>query len=385
MNRILVVTNNFPSPAAPHNFIFALRQIQALQELGNTFAALRVIPFAPPLNDRWRSYRNLPRRYEYEGVPVEIVRAIVPPRLFALPLVRAQVGKALKESAGFFNAELLHAQGLLPAAFLATGWGMPVVITAHGGDAYETPFERRDLLAAAHRALRGAARVVAVSRFVRSSLERLGCLDADVIYNGADERIFFPKSREESRRALQISPDRFVVAFVGNIVKAKGVFELAEALAALADLRPYLVVAGGGPAAAEFSDRLRDAGIETRFMGVLNQRALPDIYGAADAVALPSHKEGLPCTLCETMLCGRVMVATPVGGIPEVLEAARTGMIVPARDPKALALALRTLHGDPVMRDGIERAARAFAERSLTWRENAKAYERIYQSVEGGR
>jgi teichuronic acid biosynthesis glycosyltransferase TuaC len=378
--KILTITYGFPSEQEPYHGIFVLRQMQALMALGHEFRVLRVIPYRPWWVRPWNKKRPVSRsdRYEYDGVKVRIVGGLAPPRLYGLDLLRRQMNAAIEEEVRAFRPDLIHAHRVLSAGYLAIDRNRPVVVTAHGGDAYATPYRRAGLRRAARRVLSRADELVAVSQFIQNHLIRLGAERSTVVYNGADEQRFYPRAREASRRRFGIDPDRFVVSFAGNVVTAKGTNELAAALVRLADLRPFALVAGTGANQRPMSDALRAGCIEARFLGAVDHDTLADVYGAADAVALPSYFEGFPAVVCETMLSGRTIVTTPVGGIPEIVAHGSNGILVSPRDARALAESLRQIFASPDFKRHIERRARNDAHERLTWSANARAYQTIY-------
>jgi len=360
--------------------MFVLRQLEALQELGVELSVLRVVPIAPPFTEQWQIYRSIPEHYRQDGVTVLSVRAWTPPRMLGLPLVRRQVLGRLQARIAAFSPHIVHAHCLLPPGLLAVGCGRPVVLTAHGSDAYVEPWLRRDLHAAARQAVLSASRVVAVSRFVKGFVQRLGRDDASVIYNGADETIFAPADRRRARESLGIAPSRRVIAFAGNLKRSKGIFDLVDAIARLSK-RPLLVFAGTGPDERALRSKLAAARVEHRLMGALAQADLANVYGAADIVTLPSHGEGLPAVVCEAMLSGRAVVATAVGGIPEVIGDGDTGLLVPPSNPDLLAQAIDQLLASAERLTALERNARAFAATHLTWRVNARRYAEVYRAA----
>jgi glycosyltransferase involved in cell wall biosynthesis len=126
---------------------------------------------------------------------------------------------------------------------------------------------------------------------------------------------------------------------------------------------------------------LRTSGVEARFLGVVPHQTVAQVFGAADVVTLPSFGEGLPSVVCEAMLAGRAVVATPVGGIPEIVRDDVSGRLVPVGDCRALGDALRDLALDRAKRERYGAAAAAFAERHLTWHANALGYHGVYEKV----
>lgn len=382
--RILMLPKDFPAEATPSAGVFVLRQAQALAELGHTLQVVRVVPASPGLTEKWKTYNAIPDEYVFEGIPVKTIRAVFAPRMIGMEYLPLQVSGRIAREARAFGADVVHAHFLLPCGQLAVRQPFPSVVTAHGSDAYSWAWRRRGLTAAAREAVTKAGSVVAVSGFIRDRVLQLAQREVSVVFNGADERVFYPRDRAKARAELGLPPDRPVVAFAGSLVATKGLFDLLEALALIADLQPIAILAGEGPGRKTAEQFAAAHSLDVRFAGRLAHHALASVYAAADAFALPSHNEGLPVVVCEAMLSGRAVVATPVGGIPEIVSDERTGLLVPVSSPERLAGALRRVIEDAALRERMESEAYAFAKASLTWRVNALAHDRLYRSLSSG-
>lgn len=381
--RILVLPKEFPSAAAPQAGIFILRRVQALRELGHEIEVVRIVPAAPPITRKWRTYASIPREETVEGVPVRTIRAVFPPRMIAMEYLPLQVHAALAREIARFRPNVLHASFLIPSGQIAVRQSVPAVVTAHGGDAYAWPKRRPGLRNAAREAIMGARRVTAVSSFIGACVREIADREVDVIWNGGDERFFFPADRLRARAALGIDASRPVVAFAGNLLRAKGTFDLLSAAAAMTQPRPLLVFAGAGADEAALRVQAEQTGLEVRFMGRLEQRRLAELYAAADVVTLPSYNEGMPNVVCEAMLSGRAVVASTVGGIPEIVQSERTGLLVPPGEPQELRRALERVLDDADLREGLAQRAREFAAAHLTWRISAQHYDRVLRQAAG--
>ena len=176
-----------------------------------------------------------------------------------------------------------------------------------------------------------------------------------------------PVERAAARTALGLPGDRFVVAVVGRVHPWKGQDVLARALAepALARIGAVGVVAGdaiaGGRAAADLDALARELGVSDRLVRLGFRDDIDVVLGAADAVAVPSTRpEPLGQVALEAAAAGRPVVASAAGGVAEVVHDGRTGLLVPAGDPAALAGALARLAADPAAAEqmGQDAAAR---------------------------
>jgi teichuronic acid biosynthesis glycosyltransferase TuaC len=363
----------------PYAGVFVLRQAQALVKLGHELLVLRPVPYVPPLNERWRAYRAIPDEDVVEGIQVKTIRAFFLPRSIAIEYAHFQTDARIAQIVNDFRPSVIHAHFLLPAGHLALRQAVPLVVTAHGGDAYRAPWERRGLFNATAQVLRRADAVAAVSDFIRQKVREIEDRDVDVVYNGADEGTFFERGRVADRDALAIAPDRFVIAFVGDVTPPKGVFELLRAAQRLRELNP-LVLFAGIPDNGIAAD-IRNFQVEARVMGAVPHTHLAKVFGAADVVSLPSYKEGLPVSLCEAMLCGKPVVATDVGGIPEIVIDGETGYLVTPRNVDGLAERLERIARDSQLALRLGKAAHEFAVSRLTWAVNARQYDAIYRRV----
>ena len=164
---------------------------------------------------------------------------------------------------------------------------------------------------------------------------------------------------ETARFALKLPPDALVLGTLGRLTEQKGQRHLLQAVAALVRDLPNVVLflAGDGPLRAELEAEAARLGLadRVRFLGLRRDRAT--LYAAMDVFVLPSRWEGLSLALVEAMGAGRVVVATEVGGNPEVVQHDRTGLLVPPADSGALADALVRLARDRALRDSLGEAA----------------------------
>ena len=156
------------------------------------------------------------------------------------------------------------------------------------------------------------------------------------------------------------------VLFVGRLSPEKGIAELVGAAQGL-----NLVVAGDGP--------LRH--LVPNALGFVPPAEAQRLLARAAVVVLPSHREGLPMVLLEAMAHGRAVVATPVGGIPSLVEDGVTGLLVPTGDARLLREAITKLLGNPALRRKLGRAARAKVEEVAGWERVTEATLDAYRSA----
>ncbi|MGH8061494.1 MAG: glycosyltransferase, partial [Pseudoxanthomonas sp.] len=152
---------------------------------------------------------------------------------------------------------------------------------------------------------------------------------------------FHPGDRDAARTTFALPADAEVVLYVGRLVAEKGLRELMDATRLLASSRPALkvVLVGEGPLRGELVERIARDNLDVTLAGAQPPMEVAHWMAAADLVTLPSYSEGHPNVLVEALACGRPVVSTPVGGIPEVVDAG-SGLMVAVRDADALAAGL---------------------------------------------
>jgi glycosyltransferase involved in cell wall biosynthesis len=208
--------------------------------------------------------------------------------------------------------------------------------------------------------------LIAVSPQVRDDLVALGVAPAErfvVVRLGIelDERVAAGQNgRAESRRYLGIEPDRFAVGWIGRMTAVKRTDDVLVAFKRLRDegVDAVLCMVGDGPDRPELERRAHELGVvrDTLFLGY--QEDVAPFYAAFDALVLPSSNEGTPVSAIEALAAGRPVVATRVGGVPDVVQEGRDGFLVDPGATDDLADRLTRLARDPELRERMGAAGR---------------------------
>jgi glycosyltransferase involved in cell wall biosynthesis len=233
-----------------------------------------------------------------------------------------------------------------------------------------------------------STRVIACSAEVGELLRRRDRLPAkriEVVANGVDLGRFANARADGVRAEFGIPDGRLLIGVVGRLHPAKGHSEL---LAALARLRveghdPACLLIGTGELRGALEEETVRCGLQDRIVFAGQRSDVPRLLAALDVLAMPSRWEGLPMTLLEAMAMGKAIVATRVGGIPDVISDGENGLLVPTANPDALAEALRRLLSEPQLRARLgQRAAHTLRQRYDVTR-TACAYESLYCTALG--
>ena len=290
------------------------------------------------------------------------------------------------------RATVMHGHWVVPGGAIAAAArpSLPLVVSLHGSDVFVA--ERVGMM-------RGiAARVFARSGFVTACsvdlARRAIAMGApvertEVVPYGVDVARFRPDAdaRARVRARAGIPADRPLVLTAGRLVRKKG-FEYLIAAMPLIHMEPgpVLAIAGAGDLESELRARATDAGVMERivFLGNQTQDAVAEWLAAADVAVVPSVRDdsgnvdGLPNTVLEALASGTPLVTTAAGGIGAVVEDERTGLIVPERDPRGLAVAIRGLLREPRRGAAIAAAARRAVEARFGWGAAAARFEAAY-------
>jgi alpha-maltose-1-phosphate synthase len=281
------------------------------------------------------------------------------------------------------------------AAMLA---GVPHVMTSHSLEPHR-PWKSEQLGGgyrlsswAEKTAIEAAAAVVAVSAGMKADIlgayPKVDPAKVHVIRNGIDTDEYSPDLGTDVLERYGVDPDRPSVVFVGRITRQKGVPVLLRAAAEL-DPRAQLVLCAGAPDTPELLAEVTELvdGLKARRDGVIwisGMLAKPEVIqllSHATLFACPSVYEPLGIVNLEAMACGAAVVASRVGGIPEVVNDGETGLLVPPADPPALAAAMNALLADPARASTMGRAGRTRADAEFGWPAIAAQTARLYESL----
>lgn len=300
----------------------------------------------------------------------------------ALPLVRARMRDERYDIVHVFFS--LPTGAMLP--FLGLG-DTPVIVSLRGSDVpgYD-PYQKN--LERAHRLLRPltrwiwrrATRVVAVCESLgRLALRTDPRLRYSVIPNGVDLTRFRPSTRGRSRREGKIR-----CLAVARLVERKRLADLIRAVALLERGRVELEIVGSGPDECALRTLVAELGLEdaVRFAGCLGREALAQRYREADLFTLACAEESFGNVFAEAMASGLPIVGSTAGGIPELVRDGRNGVLVPPRDPGALAGAIARLADSPDLRGEMGRRNRADAGANLAWERVTTRHLAVYQGVQ---
>jgi glycosyltransferase involved in cell wall biosynthesis len=371
MLRVLTLSTLFPDASRPGFGLFVERQTLGLAALDGVrlevVAPVGVPPWPLALHPHYRERRQLPRRETWQGLTVHRPRFAVLPGLAEAASGRA-MAKAILPLMRELELDVIDAEFFWPdgvaAMHLSRALGVPFSIKARGSDIHfwgGRAAVRAQMLEAAAR----AGGLLAVSAALKRDMAALGMPEEKirVHYAGVDRGRFRPVDRAAEKARLGLAGP--VLVTPGALIPVKGQLAAIEALAQVPEAT--LLVVGDGPERTKLEAQAARLGLaeRVRFLGSRPHAELPALFGAADAMVLPSEREGLANVWLEALACGTPLVISDVGGAREVLDRPEAGRLVP-REAGAIAAAVRELLAHPP----DPRTVRAAAER-FSWERNA--------------
>ena len=341
--KVLVFTSLYPNNIFPNHGVFVKERMTHFAKLhGCQVKVVAPVPYFPPF--------KFNRRWQFSQVVSYEVRDeldVYHPRYYMTPKIGMSlygikmflsVLPAIKRIQKNFDFNLIDAHFVYPdglaAVLLARYFKKPVVVSARGSDINlysKFPLIRRLL----QYTLTSADKVIAVSHALKEAIATLGIPEEKifVVPNGVDPQKMRPIPKQEARRTLSLPKDKRILLSVGNLTPNKGFDLVIKALKVLLEecreKNLYLVIVGEGPHRAVLQKLVALMNLQDHVFlaGLKPHNDLYLWYSAADLFCLASAQEGWPNVVLESISCETPVVATPVGGIPEIIRSDKIGLL----------------------------------------------------------
>lgn len=376
--RILFISNLFPSEDEPYRGIMNARLAHQLAHVCGNLHVLSpraALPF---------------EKKTFKARPDDL--ALVPqfPKVPYVPKVGGLFNDGLMEKALRTSVTELHEKlrfeaivsaWMFPdgvaAARIAQDLDLPVILTAQGSDVHQY-LKSKPRRAKIIDAVDSTFATVTRSRDLALQLEEAGAPKNKLhtIYNGIDHGRFKPGDTGYEREMLGLPGDVPVLLFVGNLLPVKNPQLLMDAHALLCkkrNLKPELVIIGEGPLRETLEKRGQRHVV---FLGGRKPEFIAQYMRAADVLCIPSQNEGVPNVMLEALSTGLPVAATPVGGIPEIIDRQTVGTLAEKATPEAFADAIEKVLSR--MRNSTKIRERVDA---FTWKATAEGYHHLIKSA----
>lgn len=231
---------------------------------------------------------------------------------------------------------------------------------------------------------RKADHIVAISSWLARRAKRYGYTRmVEIIPNGVDVSLFNPhlyeSARAEVRASLGMNTDAHIVFSASRLVGKNGIDILIRALGELGSAF-HVVLAGDGPDRKKLEQLAQSFPMRVHFLGAVSYAQLPRYYASADVFCRPSRTEGLGNVFLEAMAMRVPVVATPVGGIVDIVQDSETGMLAKPNNPESVAQKILALKNNPTLREHIVHNAHVLVRGTYEWSTIARRYDAMYKA-----
>ena len=386
MLRVLTLSTLFPNVAQPTLGVFVERQTLGLVALPDVevhvVSPVGLPPWPLSRHTHYADRARLPEREEWKGLTVHRPPFRVLPRIGERRMARSMARALLpflRDLRRAFPFDVIDAEFFWPdgpaAMHLSRGLGVPFSVKARGAD-IQYWGSRAGIAGQVKEAGCAAGGLLAVSAALREVMIGLGMPDSISVHRtGVELDRFRPIDRAAAKQRLGVTGPLLVSA--GALIPRKGQAITIGAIDRLPGATLLLV--GEGPDKRALERQIGQSGLgnRVRLLGNRPHSELPELLGAADVMVLPSSSEGLANVWVEALACGTPIVISDIGGAREVLTDERAGRFV-ARDPEAIAAAVRELLASPPDPLVVRQAAEGF-----TWERNAAELWEHLRAVAG--
>jgi len=389
--HVLVIAIGFPSPVNPYAHVFIGEQVRILCEYVERVTVLSPSPSIPAFLSgipRYAKKISLPTRYWMIPDRCEVLfpRYLKAPGHLFFAWTTAQwcriVSNAIAELNKYRPVSIVHANAGSVSAWAAIQaarrYEIPSVVTYQGSEVHTTLENRQKGWKLCRDSFRFAGLNISVSRSLENILMKHARPQGryEVLLRGVDQIKFFPPTEGERKP---------IVLFVGRIGASKGIFDLLAAWEQVVGTCPHaeLWIVGPDHTDGHLIREIRSRGYDCRIklIGPLPSHDVANLMRTAQVLCLPSHGEGTPNCVMEALACGLPVVATRVGGIPDVIEDQKSGILVDKGDIQGLADALVCLLQDSHARTRMGETGHAFARRHLDARINVIRLVHLYEEL----
>ncbi len=351
--KVLVITNLFPNKSEPTRGVYNKQLVAELAGLCD-LKVIAPLPWVPrgAIFLKSIAHRDIPEKETIDGIEVFHPQYFMIPKfgrvMYGFYFFLSLYGK-IKEVRSDFKFDLIFAPWVFPdgvgSFFIARMLKVPIIIEALGSDIniFTRFILRRKIISYV---LQRSAKVIAVSNELKNVIIKIGvpAKNVEVVTNGVNTNLFCKMDKTLARERLNLTQDVKIILFVGNLVPVKGIEYLMDSynIVAADNKNIRLVIIGDGFLKSLLLKKVSDFKLEKKmvFCGKMPHEDIPMWMNGCDVLCLPSLDEGYPNVILEAMACGIPIVATRVGGIPEMVNLYESAELVDPKDINQLSAAL---------------------------------------------
>ncbi len=389
--KLLLITNLFPTPVDPERGIFTLQLTKSLSKICDV-TIICPLPYFPDISllkkfEKYYHFSQVPDKYTIDNITVYSPKYLMLPKLsesmHAL-LMSLTLKKCIKKLNKKFNFDIINSQWLYPDScavdMAIKKLNLPHVATGLGCDINHDLYEqgKKDKIIAM---LNNSKAITVVSNGLKNELIESGFAEnkISVIANGVDISRFNPLSEDKCRNRLDIDKKFPVILYVGRLSHEKCVSSLIRSASSLIEKKSKfnLYIVGDGPLREELQSLTKTLNIESHvhFIGNVEHNDISLWMGACNYFCLPSLREGCPNVVLEALGCGRPVIASNVGAIPDVVSS-QTGVLFTPDNIESICNAF-----EKAFKTDWDEKTIAQSVKKLSWDHAAEKYIDVFNSV----
>ncbi len=365
--KVLVISNWLPDKENPVKGSFISYSIEAISEWAEVFTL--------SIQKRGAETKDREKATSVPYTPISF------PFFVKSVLCLVYLFPRIKKIAEEKKIDVIHAHSATPlslsAALIGKILGIPVVVQCHGSELQVYPKKSFQGRVIAQLVLKNASKVIVVSKNLAKKAVELGCEKEKIILipNGVDPKKFKPISRKTARKLSGLPKEKKIVLYVGNLIREKGVFDLADCAKKFGKEFEFWFAGFG-----KYDELLNKKNVFVA--GPVTHGLLPYWLNSADVFVLPSYSEGMSCALLEAMACAKPVVASDIPGNREIIEDGRNGLLFKPGNIKMLGEKIAKLVENPVLSKRIgNEALKTIHHRKLYWSKNTEKTIAVYRDA----
>jgi len=382
------VSHLFPNSLQPNLGIFVKERLKYVARKTN-LSVIAPIPKFPFMNllDKYYGIDDIEHQEIVEGVHV------YHPRYFMIPkylkcLDAAFYSLSLRHFAEDFirvnKIDILDFHWVYPDGIAGIDWarksGKKIIVTVRGNEAIHY-YEKTRVREIIKEQLSSFHHIITVSNDLKNKVINSYSVQPDkvtVIPNGIDSTKFYPIEKSAAKAYCHLDDNKRIILTVSRLSSEKGLEFLIQAVSKIKSTDVMLIIIGDGPLKGKLTNMVKSLGLaeSVRFMGNIGHSDIIKWYNSADIFCLPSLWEGCPNVVIEALACGIPVVATNVGGIPDLVPGDQAGCLVPPGNIEALASAI-----DKSLNAHLDRRLIADCGSSNSWINVAEKVIEVYNKV----
>jgi len=301
-------------------------------------------------------------------------------RFFGVMLFWLRIFWLLKK----INPDIVHAQSIgmgMPAFLARKLLRKPYVVWGRGSEVYLPWLYKKPI---SKLVMRSASAVIALTEDMKGEIQKICNREVSVIPNGIDLDRF--QNLSSRGKGLKVNSAEKLILFVGGLKPTKGIEYLIQAMSSIrqSETKAKLLLVGQGEEkeGLEHLAKNLDLSNYVRFTGGIPNTEVPEYMAASDVFVLPSLSEGFPNVILEAMASGLPIVATRVGGLPEIIKEGNNGFLVEPKNPQQLAEKVLLILKDKELRKRISKNNEEKAK-GYSWESIVDRLEKVYQTIKG--